>query len=247
MKIKFSLSLLSVICLNFLLLNAHAKIDFSLEDCINYYNSKFLKLDLFTASHINAGTTVYELVYPDYLIHLVFHSKYENEIDVGDYCYEIRYYLKEKHRSINKIHKLIRDNLGEVELSKGSDIALKNPQLFRIVDSYETGEALFIDYQDDKLLDINPVTELNAPLDFKIINMDGLPTARTYPNRDLIKGFRYQLGDSDVNSNWVQCEFTSSFEILAIRDLERYKEIRDRDIPRRIESLIKNIEMSRNR
>ena len=161
---------------------------------------------------------------------------------MGNYCYEIRYFLKKDNiRSIESIHNLIKQNLGEIELASGQDIAMKNKRLFRVVEHFETEEPLFIDFNDEEYLDIDPVTEIHSLDGFNLIKNDSLFKAPIDPRDLLIKGFRYQVKDSDIKSDWVQCEFTGNYNILIIRDMERYKEIKNKNIPELIEREIRKI------
>ena len=92
----------------------------------------------------------FELNYKDYIIQLCFHSKYDDESYMGNYCYEIRYILKDNIRSIESIQ-TNQTKLSEIEL-KGQDIAMKNKRLFRVVEHFETEEPLFIDFNDEEYL-----------------------------------------------------------------------------------------------
>ena len=229
-------------------LASNATLEKSIEECkiiygtnINYSTFAPVLLD-----HLDTGVNVYSVKYKNYKIELIFHTKYENDVFIGNYCHEIRYYLGEKG-SIEAIHRLINKNLGErVDLDGAHRIAIKIPQKFDIIENLDTGAPLFSMYNVNKYIDVNPVTKLSVLDDYNAVNIDtlmraGIKISSSGSDKDKkLKGFRYQIGDCDLKSNWIQCEFTADFKLLIIRDLERYMDILNVEIPFIIQNQIKN-------
>ena len=229
-------------------LGSNATLEKSIEECKIIYgtNINYSTLGKIDLDHLDTGVNIYSVKYRNYMIELIFHTKYENDVFIGNYCHEIRYYLGE-NGTLEVIHRLINKNLGEsVDLDGAHKIAIKIPQKFDIIEDLDTGAPLFSMYNVNRYIDVNPVTKLKDLDEYNAITADtlmraGIKIKSSGNDKDKkIKGFRYQIGDCDLKSNWIQCEFTADFKLLVIRDLERYMDILNVEIPFIIQNQIKN-------